>query len=518
MSTPTANSFLDRFDRLDRALIRAGFPATSPWWRAELGRFAESGRGRWVVRAGRRAGKSSTMCRVAVAKALADDWTVPPGDRAVVAFVSVDRREAAARLHTIAEILRAVGVPFEERADEIELTERAVVFRVITSSLKGVVGFTAILLLADEMARWDVEGANPAAEIMRSLRPTTATVPSAFELCVSSPWGISDHHYDLVEAGDGPGQIVSIGATWECNPTITEAWTREKEPDALAWSREYAGVPGGIESGAFNPADVIRAFDSFGEAQPTGERFIVLDPSSMVGKDTFAFGVVSGTTTGGMVLIECDGMQRATYPEVVDRIVELARDHGATRVFSDQAQDKGLETLLAQRGLNVTAIKWTMQSKHVAGVTLRRMFSEGLIALPAHTRLRGEVTGLRAVLRPTADETVHYPTNGKDFLSLLFCLAHAIDGEHVSLAALGTDDYIAGIKRLSDASTGAQAAGGIMALGASSGPHEEGVAGMRALAATPGLSVYDTGVLRSLAHAVEFGTTEHYVGAGSWNP
>ncbi len=137
-------AFLARYDALDAALVARGFPPTSPWWRAQIERFAHSDCRRWVIRAGRRAGKSSTLCRLAVAWALWGSWHVPPGDTAVIAFVSVDRSETAARLKTIAEILRALGIHVEPRGDELELPDRRLVFRVVTCSIKGTVGFTAV--------------------------------------------------------------------------------------------------------------------------------------------------------------------------------------------------------------------------------------------------------------------------------------------------------------------------------------------------------------------------------------
>lgn len=83
---------------LDARLVAAGFPPTSPWWTRELRRFLKSGKRRWVIRAGRRAGKSSTLCRLAVAVALAGQYSIPPGDVGVISFTSTDRDEAAARL------------------------------------------------------------------------------------------------------------------------------------------------------------------------------------------------------------------------------------------------------------------------------------------------------------------------------------------------------------------------------------------------------------------------------------
>lgn len=179
------SAFLAAFDALDAQLVAHGFPATSPWWRREIERFLRSGRRRWVVRAGRRAGKSSTLCRLAVAWALRGPWHVPPGDIAIIAFVSVDRDEAGARLRTIGDILRALGVAFDPSGDEIELRDRRLVFRVVTCSIRGTVGFTSVAVFGDEVARWESRdtAANPAREVMASLRPTMATIPLAFEVC-----------------------------------------------------------------------------------------------------------------------------------------------------------------------------------------------------------------------------------------------------------------------------------------------------------------------------------------------
>jgi hypothetical protein len=73
--TNRADQFLATYDRLDAALVKAGWPATSPWWRAELERFIRSGKRRWVIRVGRRGGKSSTLCRVAICQAITPGLT-----------------------------------------------------------------------------------------------------------------------------------------------------------------------------------------------------------------------------------------------------------------------------------------------------------------------------------------------------------------------------------------------------------------------------------------------------------
>src|SRR4051812_16685676 len=101
MNADRASAFLRFFDVQDEGLVAASFPPVSPWWRQQIERFFRSGRRQLVLRVGRRGGKSSTLCRVAVAWALFGAFSVPPGDIGIVAFVSVSRDESAQRLRTI---------------------------------------------------------------------------------------------------------------------------------------------------------------------------------------------------------------------------------------------------------------------------------------------------------------------------------------------------------------------------------------------------------------------------------
>ncbi|HEX2669669.1 MAG TPA: hypothetical protein VHM25_02300, partial [Polyangiaceae bacterium] len=276
--------FLAFYDSMDRALVAAGFPATSKWWRKEIERFMRSGRRRWVLRVGRRGGKSSTLCRLAVAWALFKAWFVPPGDIAVIPFLSTDRDEASSRLRTIRDILRVLDVKFDEPGEEVELRDTPLVFKVVTASIKGTVGFTAIAVFADEMARWESRdtAANPAQEVLGSLRPTMATQPLAFEVLSSSPWRSDDHHAQLFEAGETSHQIASYAPTWIANPTITEEQTRQIEPDERVWAREYAAEPGTTITVALDIADVTAAIGR----TPRGKRlggFLAIDASSLRG-------------------------------------------------------------------------------------------------------------------------------------------------------------------------------------------------------------------------------------------
>jgi hypothetical protein len=104
---------------------------------------------------------------------------LPPGDVGIVGIVSVSRDEAAQRLRTIKAILDALGVKYRPIDCGIELEARPIAFKVFTASISGVVGGTWFCGIGDELARWrDADtGANPATEVLGSLRPTMAGQP-----------------------------------------------------------------------------------------------------------------------------------------------------------------------------------------------------------------------------------------------------------------------------------------------------------------------------------------------------
>jgi hypothetical protein len=425
--------FLTRYDELDRALVRAGFPPTSPWWRDQIGRLVESGARRLVARVGRRGGKSSTLCRVAVAKALSSDWTIPPGDRAVVACVSVDRSEAGNRLRTIGEILRALRIPHEVRGDEIDLTDRAVTFKVATCSIRGVVGFTSIMLICDEMALWRYgsDDANPAETVLEQLGPTTATIPSALEFYVSSPHGVDDHHALMFDAGESADQIVCHAPSWVANPTLSEERTHQIEANLAKWSRQYAAIPGLTDASCFDSVAVKAAFQRVPK-DLTSTPFLAIDASGLRGRDEWAWMVCRSDRDGALVVLHIDGARTGLQRDVIERASLDARRFGAHLAFGDSYGSTGLYDEFQRNGVTFREVSWTDTAKHEAVSWLRERFAEGRVTLPVDLTLERQLYSIRERLTP--NESYHYSTGGKDRAAALLTAARAVIEGHVMLS------------------------------------------------------------------------------------
>lgn len=463
-----AESFLRKLWALDDLLAERGFPKFSPWWRAELTRFFRAlaaGRVRqWVPRVGRRGGKSTVWFKVGTAWGLFGPWSIPSGDRAVIAFVSVSRDEAAQRLRAIGDALRALGEQFSQRNEEIELGSRPVVFKVFSCSTTGVVGFTSIAVICDETARWENRdsGANPAREVVGSLRPTLATVPFGFLILSSSPWSQDDFHAQAFDAGDTETQITSYAPSWIANPSLSETDTRSLEPDERIWRREFLAEPQAAVAAALDPDAITRAQREVPAGLVCAPPIVCVDMSDGRG-DATAWAAVRWAWSKGEPrylsrrvcvssrirdargdLIEYDEpvrdadgrlvenpnysgppapilivgpvrsivgkfWQSIRSADLVARIAADARAWGARAVIGDQRSDYALEPLFAGHGLRFGSLAWSAPSKVQAVTRLRSWLRDGQIILPkpsdgdAAARLSTELAAFQERLSPSGN-------------------------------------------------------------------------------------------------------------------
>lgn len=422
---------LRRFRQIDRALQAVtgggdkgkGFPATSPWWHRTITRFYESGVLQLVARVGRRGGKSSTLCRLAVCEALYGQHDIPSGDRGVVAIVSARRKDALDRLRTIKAILDALEVRYTASKDVIDLTDRPISFHVFTASIAGVSGFTSIFVLLDEVAKWKDKstGANPANVVIESIVPTTATMPEARVVMISSPMGLVDAHADAFALGDTADQVVAFAPTWEANPTLTEARTRKlAQGNEIAWAREYAAIPqaedelsvfeGRLVSKATRKVSPITNTDlvkiGFTERDyppDSRHRYVAtIDPATRGNAWTLIIACLTDKNVRRICLArEWRGSKAKPLKpgEVFAAIKRLLDPYGLRLLFSDQFSEDSLREIARQHGLVLLVDKpWTPQRKADAYETMRTLFQEERIELPSDPQVTADLLGVRQKL------------------------------------------------------------------------------------------------------------------------
>ncbi len=399
-----------RFDALEGVLVASGFPATSPWWRSRLRRWYATGKRRLAARVGRRGGKSSTLCRLAVTEALYGDHKVPPGDVGVVAIISARRPDALERLRTIKAILDALGTAYSERGDTIELRDKRVVFTVFTASIAGVSGFTGIFVLCDEVAKWrdSDTGANPAAVVIGSVTPTLATMPNGRIVLSSSPMGLLDAHADAFGLGDTPFQMVAHAPSWVANPSITEASTHDLEPDEVVWAREYAAIPQAeAETSLLMAVLLDRCTRSgIGNLEPDDRHTYTatIDPATRGNAWTLSVGCL---TDGGKRRIALVREWRGTkakplVPGVVfSEIATILRPFDLKHLHADQFSEDTMRELAKQHGLAYLVSPWTAATKADAYDALKTLVQETKLELPDDPAVKTDLLGIRQKLTRT---------------------------------------------------------------------------------------------------------------------
>jgi hypothetical protein len=431
---------LAQLDALDHLLVEAGFPAMTSWWRETLGAFYASGRRQLVLRVGRRGGKSSTLCRVAVASALFGEHEIPPGDIGVVAFVSVRREEATERLRTIRAILDALGVTHRPIEGGVELVDRPIAFRVYTASVAGVSGFTCVAAFCDEVSKWkDADsGVNPAREVLAGLRPTLAGQAHARLFLSSSPMGRQDAHAVAFDAGDTDFQLTASAQTWIARPSLTEAECRALEPDEDVFRREYGIQPfDGSASGIFGEAALLACTRKGGPLMLPREHGIVYfaaeDPAARANGWTCVVGYAR-QVSDDMVAVIVAGAREWRAPrggaldtdQVYRELSEWVGEWGVRDVHTDQWSFDSRRALAARHGLTLHLETSTQATKVASAESFRRRVQDRLCELPDLPALRADLCGVSKWISKNGSFSIQLEKVGSrhcDYAPALFLLA-----------------------------------------------------------------------------------------------
>lgn len=424
-----ADLVLARLAGVRSTLTSKSWPDLSPWWAALLERFVRSGCLQLVARVGRRGGKSSTACIFAVAFALtyAGLGLVPPGDVGWVVFVSVRRDEAMSRLRTIEAVLRVLGVKFvPAEGDAIIIAGTNIGFRVQACNVAAVSGWTSILIVADEVAKYrDADtGANPATEVLAALRPTMATQPLARIFLISSPLGPDDAHARAFDAGDSEFQLTAFAESWVANPTLTEEDTRRLEPDPKLHAREYGAKPSQAVSSAFEADQVLAAIGPVSIA-PVPPPLLLLDASAGKG-DSFVWALAQRFMADGRERIRVGGMSgfegRFHASWTSDRAIEWLATSARKTAYVQSAVGDGysdyfLIPALQKHGINYTTLPWSNESKVAAVGRVRQWLRDGVLVVepgPEAEKWKAEMIAFREKLTASGFTTFGARHGGHD--------------------------------------------------------------------------------------------------------
>jgi hypothetical protein len=426
----------EKLEEINSALIKKGWPDISPWWRQVLARAYLFPRLNYIMRVGRRGGKSSTMCRVAVYECLFGDHVDSQGDPPEFAILSAERSQAKKRVVMISKICEALGI-----ADSIKILKETITFhsverqiQVFTASLTSVLGSTCIGALCDEEAFWinDEDGSNPAEQILEVLRPTTATQPNAKIWHISAPFSTLDAHAEAFDKGTNKDQVVFYAPTWVANPTLTEERTHSLEPDEETWNREYKAVPQPSDETKFFAADTVdNACKNMGPNN--------LEDSRVLAGGDFAFRKDSSSLvigrTGRFLKILTDKEWTPTYgtlspDKVIGEALEVCETQRADTLCCDLHYIETVADKLAESDIGLQEFCTQHDDIVKAFIRTRVLLSQGRIDLSrASPRLAEQLKAVTS--KPTGTSlTIEQPRSKGhhgDLVSALVCLVWAAD-------------------------------------------------------------------------------------------
>lgn len=204
----------------------------------------------WLI-VGRRGGKSFVMALVAVYLACFREYRpyLQPGERATIAVIAADRKQARTILRYVKGLLTLI--PMFKRMIEGETVEsfdlnNAVTIEVTTASFRSSRGYTFAAVLIDEVAfvRTGDESANPDYEIIAAVRPGLISIPGSMLICASSPHARRGELFEAYRKwwGKDGAPLVWKATTREMNPSIPQRIVDEAvERDPSRASAEYLG-------------------------------------------------------------------------------------------------------------------------------------------------------------------------------------------------------------------------------------------------------------------------------------
>jgi len=203
---------------------------------------------------GRRGGKSRNLAARAVWEAIRRDYgaILAAGERAAVAVVAADRRQAALVLRYVRGLAaRPAFAPYLARVlkDSVAFHTGCDV-AVMTASHQTTRGYSLAAALCDELAFWTVDetGASPDTEVLAALKPGLATIPGAMLVCASTPYSRRGALHSAFERGyaqDGEdGALVWRAPSLEMNPSldpavIAEAYEADPAAASAEWGAEF---------------------------------------------------------------------------------------------------------------------------------------------------------------------------------------------------------------------------------------------------------------------------------------
>jgi hypothetical protein len=375
---------------------------------------------------GRRGGKSDVLALIALYLALYRNYRqyLAPGEKATVAVIAADRKQARSIFRYITGLLKTAKDPkkfIEKETNETLELRNGVVIEIATASFRVTRGYTFAAVLADETAFWrDETSANPDFEIFRALRPGISTIPGAVLLNASSPyrragllWQTYQRHYGKDDARILVWQADTASMNPKVDPdVITEAYEDDPESAASEYGAQFRSDLADFISRAVVEACVEPGCHERPPFRQIGRRYLCfIYAAGGSGGDSMTMAI--SHADNGMPVLDCIREVRPPFsPDAtVAEFAALAKSYGISRAESDRWGGDWVGEAFRKHG--ITVVPSAKPKSDIYRETLPLLNAHRCNLLD-HPRLINQLCALERHTSRAGKDTIDHPPGAHD--------------------------------------------------------------------------------------------------------
>lgn len=411
----------------------------------------------WLV-VGRRGGKSFIVALIAAYLACFRDYRpfLGPGERGVIMLTATDRKQARVIMRYLLAIVECVPMlaSMIERQDteSLDLNNR-ISIEIMTGSFRTIRGRTCVAFIGEETPYWrSEESANPAEEVLASVRPAMATIPNALLICIGSPYRRVGVMYEAYKRhfgqNDSPVLVVQAD-TRTMNPTVRQSVIdRAMEADPVAAQSEYF-AEFRSDIGSFLDRESIERAIEVGRQerppQPDIQYVAFVDPSG--GRaDHMTIAIAHRQTYRAprsaqeeqdkrmqpprVVLDVCRGIAPPFDPSsVVKEFATILRSYRCSQVVGDRYSAEWVVSSFRQHGITYKHSELTKSELYLESLPL---FMTGCVELLDVKVLTSQLMQLERRTGRSGKDSVDSPPNSHEDYANSCCGALSLVTAHVS--------------------------------------------------------------------------------------
>jgi len=373
----------------------------------------------WVA-VGRRGGKSHAAALLAVYEACFRDHRdkLAPGEVATVMVIASDRKQARAVMRYISgmvnENLMISRMVRRENSEMIEFSNRCAI-EVHTASHRGVRGYTLSAVILDEIAFWQVDGANPDVEVIAALRPALATLDGRL-IGISSPyarrgvlWDTYRRHYGQ----DSDRVLVAQAPSRTMNPLLPQRVVDDAmKDDAARASAEYlAQFRSDIET--FLSLELVAMAQRQEPMEIPRQRglkyWAFVDPSGG-GADEFTI-AIGHREKGEAIILDAVRGRKGNPAAITADFCALLKTYGITKVYGDRY---GAEWVRTEFRRHTVAYLDSPGTRSELYLSMGQALNAGRVELPPCPMIERQLCALERRTSRGGRDLIDHPPGGHD--------------------------------------------------------------------------------------------------------